>query len=102
MGCPINGEAQFWSDVHPDEPALGQYRIVNHNANDSHIAFDIGWDIFSEQAGIGNGSLLLMIAEARYDSIALDFIEIGDPMVNNDMDNDLEENDGRMISYEES
>lgn len=51
------------------------YRIEGN----THIAFDIGWGVFSEQANIVNGSLLVMIAEARYEAIHLDFIEIVNP-----------------------
>ena len=72
VGCPAHGQAAFWSDVHREAPDVGMYRIEGN----SHVAFDIGWDIFSQQAHIVNESLLVMIAEARYDAIHLDCIEI--------------------------
>ena len=49
VGCPALGQAAFWADVvNQNEPSVGMYCIEGN----THIAFDIGWDVFSEQANI--------------------------------------------------
>jgi hypothetical protein len=70
----VNGNALF-STRDLDEPIEGWYHIEG----DDHIVFEIGWEHFAQVAGIGDGSFLLLNAEARNAAICLDLVEIINP-----------------------
>jgi hypothetical protein len=70
----VNGNALF-STRDLDDPIEGWYHIEW----DDHIVFKIGWEHFAQLAGIGDGSLLLLNAEAKNVAICLDLVEIINP-----------------------
>jgi hypothetical protein len=71
---PVNRNALF-STRDLDETIQAWYHIEG----DDHIVFQIGWGHFAQVAGIGDGSLLLLNAEARNAAICLVLVEIINP-----------------------
>jgi hypothetical protein len=70
----MNGNALF-STMDLDEPIQGWYHIEG----DDDIVFQIEWGHFAQVTGTGDGSLLLLNAEARNAAICLDLVEIINP-----------------------